>query len=99
MKTSRESHITAVPKKKAIATDTKMAMMTLSALLEFIRSVIMSDGSAFILKSARMKVAPRSSKTSDTVVEVGMPRVLKMSSTTTSVTITASNIVITSAKV
>ena len=46
-----------------------------------------------------MKVAPRSSKTSDTVVEVGMPRVLKMSSTTTSVTITARNIVITSAKV
>ena len=45
-----------------------------------------------------MKVPPSNSKTSDTVVDVGIPNVLNMSSTMTSVTITARNIVITSSK-
>jgi len=94
---SRETHITITPKKKAMATDTKIAIITLSALLLLSRSVKASDGSLPILKRARMNVAPRSSNTSDTVVEVGIPSVLNMSRITTSVTITARNIVITSA--
>ena len=42
-----------------------------------------------ILIKARTNVPPNSSKTIDTVVEVGIPRLLKISSSTTSVTITA----------
>ena len=48
--------------------------------------------------SDRAKVPPNSSKTIDTVVDVGMPIVLKTSSNTTSVSITASRMHITSAK-
>ena len=82
--------------KKAMATLTKMAMMTLSALSLFSRSSKVRLPSAFIFSRARMNVPPRSSNTSETVVEVGRPRVLNMSRMITSVTITARKMVITS---
>ncbi len=97
MKTRREIHITTTPKTKAIATDTNIAIITLRALLLLSRSVNSSEGFALILKRASMNVAPSRSNTSETVVEVGMPRVLNISSTTTSATITARKIVIISA--
>ena len=49
-----------------------------------------------IFIKARAQVPPSSSKTIETVVEVGNPIVLKISSKTTSVTITARKRVITS---
>ena len=45
--------------------------------------------SPVILIITKANEAPRSSNTIETVVEVGMPNVLKMSSNTMSVTITA----------
>ena len=45
-----------------------------------------------ILIRARTKVPPNSSNTMDTVVEVGIPKELKISNRTTSVTITARKI-------
>ena len=42
-----------------------------------------------ILSMVKAKAAPNSSNTIDTVVEVGIPNELKMSSNTMSVTITA----------
>ena len=92
----RESHCTAIPKIKAMATDTKMAMMTLKALSLFRRSLNVKVLSLAILMTARTNVAPRSSKTNDTVVDVGMPSVLNMSRITTSATMTARNTIITS---
>ena len=79
-----------------MATDTKMAMMTLSALSVLSRSLKTSVGSPAILMTARIKAPPSSSNTSDTVVEVGMPSELNTSSTMTSVTMTARNSTITS---
>ena len=81
---------------KASATLTKMAMMTDNALLELSRSDIARLPSADILSSARTKAPPKSSNTSDTVVDVGIPCELNTSSTITSVTITARNSIITS---
>ncbi len=49
-----------------------------------------------ILNSATTNVAPSSSNTIDTVVDVGIPRELNMSSNIMSVTITAMNMVMTS---
>ena len=86
------------PKTKATATETKMATMTDKALSVLSRSPKVSDGSPAILMQASMKVPPRSSKTSETVVEVGMPSELKMSRMMTSVTITARKMVITCSK-
>ena len=85
-----------IPKTNAIATLTKIAMITLRALSELSRSLYVSDGSLTSFKVARMNVPPSNSKTSDTVVEVGIPNVLNISSTITSVTMTARNMVITS---
>ena len=48
--------------------------------------------SSAILIRARTKVPPNSSNTMDTVVEVGIPKELKISNRTTSVTITARKI-------
>ena len=96
MNTTRDSHITATPVKKAMATLTKMAMITLSALSLLSSASKVRLGSACILSRARINVPPRSSNTSDTVVEVGSPSVLNMSSTMTSVTMTARKMVITS---
>ena len=86
------------PKKKATATDTKMAIITDNALSVFRRSENANDGSADIFRRAMANVPPSSSNTKDTVVEVGIPKVLNMSRTITSVTITARNITITSWK-
>ena len=76
----------------AIATERKIAMMTEKAFSVFIMSPneYMPVSSPKIFSIARINVPPRSSKTMDTVVEVGSPRVLNTSSSTTSVTITAS---------
>ena len=49
-----------------------------------------------VLTVAKAKVPPKRSKIRDTVVDVGIPSVLKMSNTIISVTITAKNMVITS---
>ena len=86
----RATNCTTVPKKKAMATDRKMPRMTESAFSVFNRSLrpspVVSEAS---LSSDTTKVAPSSSNTIDTVVEVGIPSVLKTSSRMTSVTITA----------
>lgn len=94
----RASHCTNIPKKKAMATDTKMAMITESALSVLIRSPNARVASLFTLIRERAKVPPSSSKTSETVVEVGMPMELKTSRRTTSVSMTASSIHMISAK-
>ena len=64
-------------------------MMTLSAFSVLSSCPRSSELSPAIFSSARMKVPPSSSNTSDTVVLVGMPSELNTSSSTTSVTITA----------
>ena len=86
----RDNIWTTVPKKKAIATERKIPSMTERAFSVFRRSLkpIRSMPPASFM-SATTNVAPRSSKTIETVVDVGMPRVLKMSSRMMSVTITA----------
>ncbi len=57
-----------------------------------------SVGSLKIINIEIAKEAPRSSKTKETVVDVGNPRVLKKSSRKTSVIMAATKIYITSAK-
>ena len=94
----RASHCTSIPKKKAIATETKMAMMTDKALSVLIRSPNPSVSLLCTLISARAKVPPKSSNTIETVVEVGIPIELNTSSRTTSVSITASRMHMISAK-
>ena len=85
----RASTCTTVPKTKAMATERKMPSITDSAFSVFSRSLKPRSRPPAILMSATTKVAPSSSNTSETVVEVGMPRVLKMSRRMMSVTITA----------
>ena len=94
----RASHCTNIPKKKAMATDTKMAMMTERALSVLIRSPMARVASLFTLIRERAKVPPSNSNTSETVVEVGIPIELNTSSRTTSVSMTASRIHMISAK-
>ena len=79
-----------------MATLTKMAIITCKAFSVFSKSLNAKLSSPIILMVATIKVAPNNSKTKETVVEVGIPKVLKMSSTMTSVTITAKKITITS---
>ncbi len=79
-----------------MATETKMAIITCKALEELTRLLMSRLWSAANFNVASMTVPPNSSKTRDTVVEVGMPSVLNISSTMTSVTMTARKIVITS---
>ena len=79
-----------------MATLTKMAMITCKAFSVLSNSLNAKLSSPIILMVATIKVAPNNSKTKETVVEVGIPKVLKMSSTMTSVTITAKKITITS---
>jgi hypothetical protein len=78
-----------VPKKKAKATDTKIANITCKALSVFKSKLCDKLGSLMILMEAIANVAPRSSKTMETVVDVGRPKLLKRSSKMTSVTIAA----------
>ena len=75
-----------------------MARITCSALSVFIYAPNGSAEPLAIFSMLNAKVAPSSSNTIDTVVDVGMPSELKMSSSTTSVTITARNTSITSPK-
>ena len=98
VKTTRDIHMTMAPKTKAIATETNIAMMTFSACSVFIRSEKPNCSSPAILIQATINVPPSNSNTSDTVVEVGIPSVLKTSRIMTSVTITARKMVITSLK-
>ena len=81
-----------------MATETKMAMMTDKALSVLMSCPMFIPSSPKVLMSARANVPPSSSNTMDTVVEVGRPIVLNTSSSTTSVSITASRIHITSSK-
>ncbi len=95
--TNRVKNWTIVPKMKAMATDRNIPMITDRAFSVLSRSPIARVLSgAMILNSATTNVAPSSSNTIDTVVDVGIPRELNMSSNIMSVTITAMNMVMTS---
>ena len=87
--TRRDIIWTTVPKKNAIATDRKIPIITERAFSVFRRSLNPMSRPPAIFISATTNVAPSSSKTIETVVEVGIPRELKMSSRIMSVTITA----------
>ena len=89
VKSKREIYCTTNPKKKAIATERKIARMTVSALSVFIKSPSDCVGSLAIFTKEYATVPPSNSKTMDTVVDVGIPSELKISSKTTSVSITA----------
>ncbi len=97
VKTSRDINWTNVPNTKAIATERNMPSITERALSAFNKSPIPSSlPGAAILNNATTNVAPNSSNTIDTVVEVGIPSELKISNNMMSVTMTAINIVTTS---
>ncbi len=82
-----------MPKKKAIATERNIPNITDSALPVLSKSANSSPVvSPAIFIRETTKVAPKSSKTIDTVVDVGIPRELNMSINIMSVTITAINI-------
>ena len=97
VKMRRAMNWTTVPNTNAMATDRNMPRMTDRAFSVFSSSPIcrVLDGSA-ILKSATTNVAPSNSNTIDTVVDVGMPSELKMSSRIMSVTMTAMKMAMTS---
>ena len=80
-------------------TDVNMASITLNALSKFSSSAMLRLAFSLALSTDIMNAAPSSSKTSDTVVEVGIFSVLNRSSTITSVIITATNTIITSLNV
>ena len=71
-----------------------MPKMTESALSVFNKSSKPKSpvSSVAIFNNERMNVPPNNSKTIETVVDVGMPNVLKTSNNTTSVTMTAKKI-------
>ena len=94
--TSRDIHITSMPVMKATATDRKMAAITLRALSVFRSSPRPGPSSRTIFTSDRASAPPSISNTKETVVDVGIPRELKMSRRITSVTITARKMQITS---
>ena len=95
----REIYCTTLPKKKAIATERKMARITVKALSVFSKSPnCKAPLELAILTSDRATVPPSNSNTSETVVDVGIPNELKISSSTTSVNMTASRIHIISEK-
>ncbi len=81
----------------AMATDRKIPRITERAFsaLRYAPRLVGPAGSA-ILKRATTNVAPRSSNTSDTVVDVGIPSELNMSIRIMSVTMTAMNMAMTS---
>ena len=79
-----------MPKKNATATERNMPIITERAFSVFSKSpmsAILSPEEIFT--SATANAAPRSSKTMDTVVDVGKPRELNTSSKIISTTITA----------
>ena len=88
-----------IPKTNAIAIERNMPRITDRALSVLIICANVRAPSVWIfLIMARATVPPSSSNTSDTVVDVGRPLELNASRSITSVTITASIIVISSAK-
>ena len=87
-----------IPTTKAIATDTKIAIIIVNALLVFIISPIFISGCPEVFINAIATVPPISAKTMETVVEVGSPRVLKISRRTILDAMTAKNMNITSSK-
>ena len=87
-----------VPIKNAIATETKIARMTVKALGVCGRWQLARSGSAEDVLYAFATVPPSSSNTMDTVVEVGSPKELKISSRTMSEAMTANKINIISLK-
>ena len=100
-------YITTVPQTKAITTEIRIPPIIAIALPVLIMSAIVASepsgsvtsASFAILKILIPTAAPSSPNTSDTVVEVGIPSVLKISSRITLVNITARNSSMTSANV
>ncbi len=89
----RARNCTTVPNTNAMATDRNIPRITDSALPVLSSSETPSaPGSPHILISAITNAAPSSSKTIDTVVEVGIPSELNTSRRMMSVTITAMKI-------
>ena len=88
----RERNCTTVPNTNAMATDRNMPRITDNAFSVFRRSLSPRSIPPAILMRATTKVAPSSSKTMETVVDVGIPNELKMSRSMMSVTITAMKI-------
>ena len=78
-----------MPKKNAIATERKIPRMTDNAFSVFRRSLKPRSLPPVIFISATTNVAPSSSNTIDTVVDVGIPSELNTSSRMMSVTMTA----------
>jgi len=100
VKTSRVTYCTNAPIPKAITTDSRMPEIIRRALAELIKSLIclVSPVVETILRIEIPTAAPSNSKTIETVVDVGNPKVLKRSSRITSVIITARKINMISSK-
>ena len=94
--TRRVIHITIYPNTNAIATDRNIPSIIDSALSVFISCAYVRSLLFISLTMARAVLPPSSSNTIDTVDDVGMPKVLNMSSSITSLTPTARNMQITS---
>ena len=88
-----------VPKVKAIATETNMAKITDKAFYVLINTPkLKSPLICMILNNERANAPPNNSKTIETVVDVGIPKKLKVSSKITSVIITPIKMAIISTK-
>ena len=100
VKTRRTRYWTTEPAMKATTTETRMPVMMVRALEVLMKSTTSaSEASATqSLYIAAAMALPKSSKTMDTVVDVGSPRELKVSRSRTSLTITAKKITMISAK-
>ena len=86
---------------KAKTTDNsmpKIIVMAFSELIYFDKLYIVSVSEDTIFINAMATAAPNSSKTIETVVDVGIPKVLKKSRSSISVTITAMKIIMISLK-
>ena len=81
-----------------MATLRKMPIITLSALSVLMSSAYVWPASVILLMASAV-LPPKSPNTIETVVDVGMPNVLKMSRRITSVAATARKMHITSSKV
>ncbi len=94
----RSAYCTTRPETKATATETRIAMIIERALALFMKSPKADIGRSpdQTLSAARVAVPPRSSKTIETVVEVGSPSELKTLMRRMSVTITAEKMTSTS---
>ena len=89
-----------VPKKNAITTDNNIPAIIARtlAVLRYSATLETAIGSIMVFMTATATDAPKSSKINETVVEVGNPKLLKASSITMSVIITARKMYITSLK-